>query len=220
MDDIGRRPGGGSRTETLRGEPALSLRDAIRAARVDAAEQAGVVVELRDAELARLAMLNEMLEPVFAEVPPEHADLFDRGLMPGETPRLFVDMVAHVAMARDRRTYRFLQDTRAGRRVLAESANPNEIVDAVTRYVARRLIAREQLLSSYAAEADTPVPRPLSRNASAKVSAAKASADAAPVAFEGGEAPVRRGGMVGAFLAGLVAGVILLLAAGLLVGGR
>ncbi|MCK0210093.1 hypothetical protein MWN33_18845 [Starkeya koreensis] len=137
--------------ESYRGDtPGLSLRDALRVARVEAAERSGVIVELRDASLARLSMLNELLDPIFAEVPLEHADLFDRGLMPGETPRLFVDMVAHVTLGRDRRTFRFLQDTRSGRRVLAESTNPNDIVDAVTRYIARRLIAREQALVAVA----------------------------------------------------------------------
>ena len=203
MDDIGRR----------RGEPpALSLRDAIRAARVDAAEQAGVVVELRDAELARLAMLNEMLEPVFAEVPVEHADLFDRGLMPGETPRLFVDMVAHIAMGRDRRTYRFLQDSRSGRRVLAESANPTDIVDAVTRYVARRLIAREQVLTSFASEAEALAPLPMPKRAARRP--LPVAAEEQPVA------PASRGGTILVFVAGLVAGIVLLLGLGLAFSGR
>lgn len=141
--------------------PGLSLREAIRAARVEAAEHTGVIVELRDASLARLSMLNEILDPIFTEVPLEHADLFDRGLMPGETPRLFVDMVAHVTLGRDRRTYRFLQDSRAGRRVLAESTNPNDIADAVTRYVARRLIAREQAMSTALPPENEIAPRPL-----------------------------------------------------------
>jgi hypothetical protein len=202
MDDIGRR-----RSET----PALSLREAIRAARVDAAEQAGVVVELRDAELARLAMLNEMLEPVFAEVPVEHADLFDRGLMPGETPRLFVDMVAHIAMGRDRRTYRFLQDSRSGRRVLAESTNPADIVDAVTRYVARRLIAREQVLSSFASEAEAIAPKPMPKKAGRRL---------LPTAPAEPAAPVTRGGTILVFLAGLVAGIVLLLGLGLIFSGK
>lgn len=141
--------------------PGLSLREAIRAARIEAAERSGVIVELRDASLARLSMLNEMLDPIFAEVPLEHADLFDRGLMPGETPRLFVDMVAHVALGRDRRTFRFLQDTRAGRRILAESTNPHDIADAVTRYVARRLIAREQaMVSALSPPEAEPIPHP------------------------------------------------------------
>ncbi|QFR32951.1 hypothetical protein [Ancylobacter sp. TS-1] len=148
--------------ESYRGDmPGLSLRDALRVARVEAAERSGVIVELRDASLARLSMLNELLDPVFAEVPLEHADLFDRGLMPGETPRLFVDMVAHVTLGRDRRTFRFLQDTRSGRHVLAESTNPNDIVDAVTRYIARRLIAREQALVAVALPPDAePHPAP------------------------------------------------------------
>ncbi|QIB32816.1 hypothetical protein [Ancylobacter pratisalsi] len=137
----------------------LSLRDAVRTARLEAAERSGVIVELRDASLARLSMLNELLDPIFAEVPDEHADLFDRGLMPGETPRLFVDMVAHIALGRDRRTYRLLQDTRAGRRVLAESSNPHDIADAVTRYIARRLVAREQAMAASSAPEEI-APRP------------------------------------------------------------
>ena len=45
-------------------------------------------------------MLKEVLEPVFLQLPKE-AELFDLGLIPGEKPRLFVDMVAFVEMSRD-----------------------------------------------------------------------------------------------------------------------
>jgi len=123
------------------------LKEAIRTARIETAERSAVVVELRDAEAARLEILNEALDPVFADIPAEHADLFDRGLSQGSVPRLWVDMVAHVAMGRDKRTYRFVHDTAYGRRVLAESIETAPIVEAVTRYVARRLIAREQALA-------------------------------------------------------------------------
>ena len=51
---------------------------------------------------------------------PTEVDLFDRGISRGEQPRLWIDAVAHVAMGRDKRTYRFLQDTRYGRKMLAE----------------------------------------------------------------------------------------------------
>ncbi len=175
--------------------PGLSLREAIRAARVEAAERTGVIVELRDASLARLSMLNELLDPVFAEVPLEHADLFDRGLMPGETPRLFVDMVAHVALGRDRRTYRFLQDTRSGRRVLAESTNPHDIVDAVTRYIARRLIAREQAMVAVQAPPEAE-PHPAPHHPAA-----------APA-----PQPRGRGRAFGFFVLGLVIGAVAVLA--------
>jgi hypothetical protein len=121
------------------------LRDALRRARIEAADRTGVVVELRDAEVARLEILNEALDPLFAEVP-EQVDLFDRGVSQGETPRLWVDVVAHVVMGRDKRIYRFVQDTRFGRIVIAESHDVPVIVDAVTGYVARRMIEREHAM--------------------------------------------------------------------------
>lgn len=121
------------------------LRDALRQARIEAADRTGVVVELRDAEVARLEILNEALDPLFAEVP-EQVDLFDRGVSQGETPRLWIDVVAHIVMGRDKRIYRFVQDTRFGRIVLAESHDVPVIVDAVTGYVARRMIEREHAM--------------------------------------------------------------------------
>src|SRR2546421_4963459 len=121
------------------------LRDAIRQARIEAADRTGVVVELRDAEVARLEILNEALDPLFAEVP-EQVDLFDRGVSQGETPRLWIDVVAHVVMGRDKRIYRFVQDTRFGRIVIAESHDVPVIVDAVTGYVTRRMIEREHAM--------------------------------------------------------------------------
>jgi hypothetical protein len=129
------------------------LRDALRQARIEAADRTGVVVELRDAEVARLEILNEALDPLFAEVP-ERIDLFDRGVSQGETPRLWIDVVAHVVMGRDKRIYRFVQDTRFGRIVIAESHDVPVIVDAVTGYVARRMIEREHAMVA------TPVAEP------------------------------------------------------------
>ena len=124
----------------------LSLRDALRKARIEAADRTGVVVDLRDAEVARLEILNEALDPLFAQVPAE-IDLFDRGISQGETPRLWIDVVTHVVMGRDKRIYRFVQDTRFGRIVLAESHDVPVIVDAVTDYVARRMVEREHALA-------------------------------------------------------------------------
>ena len=92
---------------------AVAAEEAMHQARVEAAERTSVVVDLRDAEVARLELLNEALDPLFAEIPPE-VDLFDRGVSRGETPRLWIDAVAHVAMGRDKRSYRFLHDSRIG----------------------------------------------------------------------------------------------------------
>jgi hypothetical protein len=126
-------------------EPSSLLKEAVHQARVEAAERTSVVVDLRDAELARLELLNEALDPLFADIPPD-VDLFDRGISRGDIPRLWIDAVAHVAMGRDKRIYRFLHDTRVGRRVLAESHDIPDIVQAVTDYVARRIVERQRAL--------------------------------------------------------------------------
>jgi hypothetical protein len=136
------------------GEPRpIRLRDALRRARIEAADRTGVVVDLRDAEVARLEILNEALDPLFAQVP-DQVDLFDRGISQGDTPRLWIDVVAHVLMGRDKRIYRFVHDTRFGRIVIAESHDAAVIVDAVTDYVARRMIEREHAMVA------TPAPEP------------------------------------------------------------
>ncbi len=123
----------------------VRLRDALRQARIEAADRTGVVVDLRDAEVARLEILNEALDPLFAQVP-DQVDLFDRGISQGDTPRLWIDIVAHVVMGRDKRSYRFVQDTRFGRIVIAESHEAAVIVHAVTDYVARRMVERERAM--------------------------------------------------------------------------
>jgi hypothetical protein len=131
-------------TSTVDAKP-MRLRDALRKARIEAADRTGVVVDLRDAEVARLEILNEALDPLFAQIP-DHVDLFDRGISQGDTPRLWIDIVAHITMGRDKRMYRFVQDTRFGRIVIAESHDVAKVVDAVTDYLARRMIEREHAL--------------------------------------------------------------------------
>jgi hypothetical protein len=140
----------------------VRLRDALRQARIEAADRTGVVVDLRDAEVARLEILNEALDPLFLQVP-EQIDLFDRGLSQGVTPRLWIDSVAHVLMGRDKRIYRFVQDTRFGRVVLAESHEVSAIVEAVTGYVARRMVERERALAAAPGPQQQAGKRPRSR---------------------------------------------------------
>ena len=135
-------------TESSSEEPRPQrLRDALRQARIEAAERTGIVVDLRDAEAARLELLNDALDPLYAEIPDE-VDLFDRGVSRGDTPRLWIDPVAHVHMSRDKRTYRFVQDSRYGRQVVAESPEIPDLVEAITKYVARRMLERERALAT------------------------------------------------------------------------
>ena len=172
--------------------PPSALKDAVREARIEAAERSAVVVDLRDAEFARLELLNEALDPVFNDIPRE-VELFDRGLTRAEVPRLWIDVIAHIEMGRDKRQYRFVQDTRYGRAVLAESYELRDIVQAVTRYVARRLIERERALADDSRRAPATGPLPGER---------------------------RRGRSLRAFIWGLIFGAAALFAAVLLLAPR
>jgi hypothetical protein len=136
-------------------EPASALKEALRQARIESAERSGIVLEMRDAEAARLEMLNDALDPVFAEIP-ANVDIFDRGVSRGEVPLLWIDVIACVVMGRDKRTYRFVQDTRYGRKVLSESADIGETAKAITRYVAARLIERDRALAQSGEQHEKP----------------------------------------------------------------
>lgn len=189
----GRKPKSEAPAEAEQVSP---LREAMHQARLEAAERTGVVVDLRDAEWARLELLNEALDPLFADIPAD-VDLFDRGVTRGETPRLWLDAVAHVAMGRDKRVYRLLHDTRVGRRVLAESTEIDDLVRAVTTYVARRIVERQRALDE-----DPEFIQRVSQSVAER------------------ERRRRRWRAVGAFVLGFLLGLLVLLVAGVLIASR
>ncbi|HEV2501571.1 MAG TPA: hypothetical protein VGV39_00755 [Mesorhizobium sp.] len=121
------------------------LSEAVRDVKNALADRDDVVVDLREAHRMRLELLASELSPVFADVPSD-VDFFDFALSSGLQPRLWIDAVSHIAMGRDRRTYRFVKDTRLGRVVLAESQDMKVVGDQVTRYVAERLVERQRLM--------------------------------------------------------------------------
>ena len=140
--------------------PRPSLKTAIRRARIDAAAHSEAVDDLRRAERARLELIEDAIRPVLSEAP-KGTDLFDLGIAQGDKPRLFLDMIAYVDLGPDRRTYRFHQNTRHGRVVIAENARVDRIVASMTNYIARRLIEREQALESDLRGRSDPPPRRL-----------------------------------------------------------
>jgi hypothetical protein len=139
------------------------LAASIRQARIENAERGDAIAEARELEIARLKTLESALEPVVDQAP-QGVDLFDLALTQSEHPRLFLDMIAFVDMAHDKRTYRFFQDTRQGRVLMAESQLVDTIVAAATDYVARRLVERERVRTIGPRAAEEPPPQPLEAN--------------------------------------------------------
>jgi hypothetical protein len=122
------------------------LSDVIREVKNAAADRDDVVVEMREASRMRLELLAQELEPFFAEVPKD-IEWFDFAVSSGAQPRLWVDAVSHVGLGRDRRTYRFVTDTRLGRTVLAESTDLHVVGEQVKRYVAERIVDYEKAMA-------------------------------------------------------------------------
>ncbi|WP_024588964.1 hypothetical protein [Aliihoeflea sp. 2WW] len=130
------------------------LAAAIREVKTNNADRTDVVVDLREAQQTRLEILAQDLEQVFADIPSDD-ERFDLNVTAGLQPRLWIDAVSHVTMGRDKRTYRFLKDTRNGRIVLAETPDIKKAANAVTLYVAERMVEREAVL---AGDREAPAP--------------------------------------------------------------
>ncbi|MDF1609723.1 hypothetical protein PZ897_16165 [Hoeflea sp. YIM 152468] len=122
------------------------LSDIVREVKIATADRTDVVVDMRDADRARLELLAEELQPVIAEIEPSD-DRFDFGVSTGLQPRLWIDAVSHVHMGHDRRVFRFVRDTRLGRKVLSDTSDMAATADAVSRYIAERVIERERILA-------------------------------------------------------------------------
>jgi hypothetical protein len=119
----------------------------MRRVRIAEAERSDAIDDLHEAERARLSMLADELAGVVAELP-DGDEFFICRMAGGAPPRFWVDPTSHVVIGRDRRTYRFLKDTRLGRVVLGETPDLVRIADLVTDYVAERLVERDRVLES------------------------------------------------------------------------
>jgi hypothetical protein len=179
-----------------------SLSAAVRRVRTAEAERSDVVVELRDVERARLEMLADELKGVFAEIP-EDNDTFLLDVAAGVPPRLWIDVTTFVVMGRDRRTYRFLKDTRLGRTVILESANLDDVADCVTNYLAERIVERDRAI-----EGDWLMRRVSQRDGTGRRDVGKASVARPPAPeWDGGQ----RAWMIAALLLGVLIGIVGLL---------
>ena len=119
------------------------LSGALRKARLAEAAHFEAILGIKDSKSLRLQVLKDDIAPLVAATP-EAAQVFDLALVPGEPPRLWIDLISFVEMEPDYRTYRLQQDNQAGREALFESANRAEMANYLKSYLAHRMIARER----------------------------------------------------------------------------
>ena len=133
------------------------LSGALRKARLAEAAHFEAVLGIKDSKSLRLQVLKDEVVPLIAATP-EAANVFDLALVPGEPPRLWVDLISFVVMEPDYRTYRLQQDNQAGREVLFETSDRAEMLNYLKTYLAHRMIARERQIVMAA-----PVSQPAAR---------------------------------------------------------
>jgi len=122
------------------------LKQALRQARLAEAAHHEAALDLRDAKSIRLQLLKDDLSPALASS--EARELFDLALVPGEPPKLWIDLITHVVMEPDPRTYRLEQDRQGARELLFETASRTEMAEQVRLHMAHRLVARERQIAT------------------------------------------------------------------------
>ncbi|MCB1378937.1 MAG: hypothetical protein KDK89_11300 [Alphaproteobacteria bacterium] len=128
------------------------LRADLQAARQAEAAHFEALQGLRDSKSIRLQLLKDDLAPIVASSP-EAADLFDLALVPGEVPKLWIDLITAVVMEPDHRTYRLIEDHQDGRDVVLESSDRAEMVARIRQLMAHRIVVRQRR-----AAAEVPIP--------------------------------------------------------------
>ena len=122
------------------------LKRALRDARLAEAAHFEAALDLRDAKSIRLQLLKD--DVAAAAASPEAGDLFDLALVPGDPPKLWVDLITFVVMEPDPRTYRLVQGRHNGREILFESGDRVQAAEQVRHHMAHRIVARERLAAA------------------------------------------------------------------------
>jgi hypothetical protein len=126
------------------------LGGALRQARLAEAAHFEAVLDIRDAQTLRLQVLKDELAPIIL-ANAEAATFADLALVPGDPPRLWIDLITSIVMAPDPRTFRLVQDGHGGRQTLLETSVRREMIERVKQHIAHRIIARERERTGMAA---------------------------------------------------------------------
>lgn len=126
--------------------------EALRKARIAEAAHLDALQNVTDARGLRLSALRESLLPHLKGHPLAEG-FTELTLQPGDTPRLWIDLISAVIIEPDTRTYKLIQDSNGRREVLHQTEKLEEMSAAVLRYIAHRVIAREKAAARQATQA-------------------------------------------------------------------
>ena len=122
--------------------------EALHQARLREAARCEALNDIRDAQSLRLFALKQDVEEGLSRLPAP-GSLAEMVLIPGNNPRLWVDIIGSVAMGSDPRAYRFELEREGGRETLLETCDRAEMARFVLSHLAHRMIARERAVRAF-----------------------------------------------------------------------
>jgi hypothetical protein len=122
-----------------------SFEDSLRRARLAQSAHFDALADIKDAQTLRLQALRDDLAPV-VDGNARLKEFVDLALVPGDPPKLWIDLVTYVVMAPDPRTYCLIQDRSTGHESLFSSRERPEMAKYIGERIAHRLVERERML--------------------------------------------------------------------------
>src|SRR5262245_54295637 len=122
-----------------------SFEESLRRARLAQSAHFDALADVRDAQTLRLQALRDDLTTV-VDGNARLKGFVDLALIPGDPPKLWIDLVTYVVMAPDPRTYCLIQDRSTGHESLFSSRERPEMTKYIGERIAHRLVERERML--------------------------------------------------------------------------
>ena len=123
-----------------------ALTTALKEARLAEAARFDAIARVHDARTLRLEALRDSLLPEIAG-DPNLRQLVEVNVQDGEVPRLWIDLITHVEMEPDPKSYRLVQAFELGRETTFETREAEQMKLHVLRHIAHRAVVLDRALA-------------------------------------------------------------------------
>lgn len=122
-----------------------ALTVALKEARLAEAARFDAIARVHDARVLRLEALRDVILPEITGNP-NLRELIEINIQDGDVPRLWIDLITHVEMEPDPRSYRLVQAFEHGRETLFETPKAELMKRQLLRHIAHRTVVLDRAL--------------------------------------------------------------------------
>ena len=123
-----------------------ALTTALKEARLAEAARFDAIARVHDARVLRLEALRDVLLPEITGNP-NLRELIEINIQDIEVPRLWIDLITHVEMEPDPKSYRLVQAFEHGRETLFETSDVELMKRELLRHIAHRTVVLDRALT-------------------------------------------------------------------------